>query len=274
MWPSSSAVVSPVRVRTLHCSPAMITWTVVWSWNTCRSWKNYSWCTGMLQWHTGAQLAGKKLTVLHFNSLCVVFWNPFLLHTHIHTHAHTCTHTHTHTHTHTRSHRVQNCGMNFEWGLFEFTRMDCQLLAQAVKATPTLRRLRLCRSKVDNERGRLLVTHLLDHPSLSLLGKSPNCGDHSRCLSMLQCLLQVSQPPFVGNLQAAVWNTGRPMKSGWSISVKTLLLDTMNYGHLQVSKSQLMWICIIGLWKWEHSQNRGTHFRGPRVSVVEAGAPL
>ena len=70
------------------------------------------------------------------------------------------------------SHSVQNCGMNFEWGLFEFTRMDCQLLAQAVKATPTLRRLRLRRSKVGNERGRLLVTHLLDHPSLSLLGQS------------------------------------------------------------------------------------------------------
>ena len=80
---------------------------------------------------------------------------------------HCSTRTHAHAHTHnTRMHthtRVQNCGMNFEWGLFEFTKMDCQLLAQAVKATPTLRMLRVHRSKVDNERGRLLISHLLDH---------------------------------------------------------------------------------------------------------------
>ena len=67
--------------------------------------------------------------------------------------------------------RVQNCGMNFEWSLFEFTRADCQLLSQAVQATPTLRVLRLQQSKVNDERGRLLVSKLLDHPSLATLGK-------------------------------------------------------------------------------------------------------
>ena len=66
---------------------------------------------------------------------------------------------------------VQNCGMNFAWSLFEFTMADCQLLAKALKATPTLKVLRLTQSKATDERGRLLVAHLLDHPSLHTLGK-------------------------------------------------------------------------------------------------------
>ena len=66
--------------------------------------------------------------------------------------------------------------MNFEWSLFEFTLADCQLLSQAVQATPTLRVLRLQRSKVDDERGRLLVSRLLDHSSLTTLGKSVGRG--------------------------------------------------------------------------------------------------
>ena len=66
---------------------------------------------------------------------------------------------------------VQNCGMNFAWSLFEFTMVDCQLLAKALKATPTLKVLRLTQSKATDERGRLLVAHLRDHPSLHTLGK-------------------------------------------------------------------------------------------------------
>lgn len=66
--------------------------------------------------------------------------------------------------------------MNFEWSLFEFTLADCQLLSRAVQATPTLRVLRLPRSKVDNERGRLLISRLLDHPSLTTLGMSVGKG--------------------------------------------------------------------------------------------------
>ena len=61
--------------------------------------------------------------------------------------------------------------MNFAWSLFEFTMVDCQLLAKALKATPTLKVLRLTQSKATDERGRLLVAHLLDHPSLHTLGK-------------------------------------------------------------------------------------------------------
>lgn len=69
---------------------------------------------------------------------------------------------------------VQSCGMNFEWSLFEFTKADCHALSKAVKATPTLRVLRLHRSKVADDRGRQLVSHLLDHPSLSTLDLSYN----------------------------------------------------------------------------------------------------
>ena len=67
-------------------------------------------------------------------------------------------------------HRVLNCGMNFRWNLFEFTSTDCQLLGKALKATPTLQVFGLRESKVNNERARLLISHLLDHPSLCTLG--------------------------------------------------------------------------------------------------------
>jgi Ran GTPase-activating protein (RanGAP) involved in mRNA processing and transport len=60
--------------------------------------------------------------------------------------------------------------MNFKWNLFDFTLTDCQLLGKALKATPTLLVFRLRESKVGNERGRMLISHLLDHPSLRTLG--------------------------------------------------------------------------------------------------------
>lgn len=61
--------------------------------------------------------------------------------------------------------------MNFKWNLFDFTPVDCQLLGKALKVTPTLQVFRLRESKVNNERGRVLISHLLDHPSLQTLGK-------------------------------------------------------------------------------------------------------
>lgn len=60
--------------------------------------------------------------------------------------------------------------MNFQWDLFEFTANDCQLLGKALKATPTLQVFRLRETKVNNERGRMLLAHLIDHPSLHTLG--------------------------------------------------------------------------------------------------------
>ncbi|XP_041951538.1 dynein regulatory complex subunit 5 isoform X1 [Alosa sapidissima] len=69
---------------------------------------------------------------------------------------------------------VKGCGMNFEWNLFEFTFRDCESLAKALKQCKTLRVLRILQSKVDNEKCRLLVSYLLDHPSLQDLDLSHN----------------------------------------------------------------------------------------------------
>ena len=68
--------------------------------------------------------------------------------------------------------RVKNCGMNFEWSLFEFTKMDCANLSKALKACRTLRLFQLRRSHLDDPKGRLLISHLLDHSSLTTLGIS------------------------------------------------------------------------------------------------------
>lgn len=69
---------------------------------------------------------------------------------------------------------VRNCGMNFEWSLFEFTQKDCILLAKAVKACTHLEVLRLQRCQIEDERARLIISHLLEHPSLRILDLSHN----------------------------------------------------------------------------------------------------
>ncbi|XP_047006827.2 dynein regulatory complex subunit 5 isoform X2 [Ictalurus punctatus] len=69
---------------------------------------------------------------------------------------------------------VKNCGMNFEWHLFQFTLRDCQSLAEAVKSCKSLKVLRIHRSNMEDEKCRMLVNHLLDHPSLLELDLSHN----------------------------------------------------------------------------------------------------
>ena len=60
--------------------------------------------------------------------------------------------------------------MNFHWGLFEFTKEDCQKLATAIKSNHQLKVLSLYRSKLSDDKARLLISYLLDHTSLSTLG--------------------------------------------------------------------------------------------------------
>ncbi|KAH0622608.1 hypothetical protein JD844_025041 [Phrynosoma platyrhinos] len=72
------------------------------------------------------------------------------------------------------SYGVKDCGMNFEWNLFEFTYRDCCSLANALTKCPTLKVFKLSRSKVDDDKARLLIKHLLDHPSLIELDLSHN----------------------------------------------------------------------------------------------------
>jgi hypothetical protein len=69
---------------------------------------------------------------------------------------------------------VKNCGMNFDWNLFNFTNDDCIRLGRAVKSSPRLKTLRVICSKVDDKKARTLISHLLDHPSLTSLDLSYN----------------------------------------------------------------------------------------------------
>ncbi|KAM3930702.1 dynein regulatory complex subunit 5 [Leptodactylus fuscus] len=69
---------------------------------------------------------------------------------------------------------VKGCGMNFEWNLFRFTDRDCTLLANALKTFKKLKVFRLHRSKVDDDKVRVLIRSLLDHPCLVHLDLSHN----------------------------------------------------------------------------------------------------
>ncbi|CAH1790851.1 unnamed protein product [Owenia fusiformis] len=69
---------------------------------------------------------------------------------------------------------VKDCGMNFEWNLFQFTQRDCLLLAKTVATCKNLRTFQLHRSKLDDDKVRVLISHLLDHPSLTELDLSHN----------------------------------------------------------------------------------------------------
>ncbi|XP_039087071.1 dynein regulatory complex subunit 5 isoform X2 [Hyaena hyaena] len=69
---------------------------------------------------------------------------------------------------------VKDCGMNFEWNLFLFTYGDCHSLAATIKACHTLKVFRLTRSKVDDDKSRILIHSLLDHPALEELDLSHN----------------------------------------------------------------------------------------------------
>lgn len=69
---------------------------------------------------------------------------------------------------------VRDCGMNFEWNMFHFTKKDCQRLSEAVKECHSLKVLHLHRSKLNDEKVRVLVTHLMEHPNLEELNLSHN----------------------------------------------------------------------------------------------------
>lgn len=69
--------------------------------------------------------------------------------------------------------------MNFAWDMFEFTQADCQSLAAAVKASPQLQLLHLHRSKLTDDGARLIISKLLDHPSLQVLGEQAEPESHT-----------------------------------------------------------------------------------------------
>ncbi|CAL1586753.1 unnamed protein product [Knipowitschia caucasica] len=70
--------------------------------------------------------------------------------------------------------RIKQCGMNYQKEMFQMTQKDCETLAQAVKSCNSLKVLHLYQSSVGDAQCRLLVKHLLDHPSLTKLDFSFN----------------------------------------------------------------------------------------------------
>jgi hypothetical protein len=79
------------------------------------------------------------------------------------------------------SYGVTDCGMNFEWQLFDFTKRDCQVLSKCISQCTTLRSLHLNRSKIDDDKIRLLISQILDHPSLTELNLSHNLISDRGC---------------------------------------------------------------------------------------------
>ncbi|CAL1536298.1 unnamed protein product [Lymnaea stagnalis] len=69
---------------------------------------------------------------------------------------------------------VRDCGMNFEWSLFQFTARDCLQLSECIAALPNLKVFRLHRSKMDDDKVRVFISHILDHPGLIELDLSHN----------------------------------------------------------------------------------------------------
>lgn len=69
---------------------------------------------------------------------------------------------------------VRDCGMNFEWNLFTFTARDCLLLSKAVAACKHLKIFQLHSSNVDDDKCRVFISHILDHPNLVELDLSHN----------------------------------------------------------------------------------------------------
>ena len=106
--------------------------------------------------------------------------------------------------------RVGNCGMNFQWSFFEFTCSDCQNVGIAIKATPSLEVFRLRESKVSNEQTRILVSHLLDHPGLRLLGKVWH-------QAWVACIITVFiVHPFLRKFMVN-WSTCCTFRSAWTL---------------------------------------------------------
>lgn len=115
---------------------------------------------------------------------------------------------------------VRDCGMNFEWNLFQFTARDCLQLAQCVAACKTLKVFRLHRSKVDDDKVRVLISHILDHPGLVELDLSNNLiGDrgaravgkflnnHSKLVRLSLCDNQIRAPGAQAIAHALTKNT-------------------------------------------------------------------
>lgn len=73
------------------------------------------------------------------------------------------------------TYQVKNCGMNFEWRLFDFTENDCTRLAKGILvAKKTLTRIGLTKSYLKDDLTRTFCAHMLKHENLTELDLSRN----------------------------------------------------------------------------------------------------
>nr|XP_061806743.1 dynein regulatory complex subunit 5-like [Nerophis lumbriciformis] len=72
------------------------------------------------------------------------------------------------------SYWVRQCGMNFEWKMFEMAQRDSETLSMALQACKTLKVVRLYESHIDDAKCKLLSKHLVAHPCLRELNLSHN----------------------------------------------------------------------------------------------------
>ncbi|KAM4522018.1 dynein regulatory complex subunit 5 [Odontesthes bonariensis] len=165
--------------------------------------------------------------------------------------------------------KVKQCGMNFEWTMFEMTERDCESLAKALKSCKTLKLLRLHQSHVDDKKCRLLVKHLLDHPSLRQLDFSHNqIGDSgARAIGKLltrsnlevlnMCDNRISAPGAKAIAHALSKNSpllslnlrlNRVMDEGAQAIGKALLSNT-TLSHLHLGGNYVTWLTAFALSK-------------------------
>ena len=76
---------------------------------------------------------------------------------------------------------VRDCGMNFEWQLFDFTKKDCQSLSKCISQCLTIKSLHLNWSNIDDDKIRLFISQILNHPSLTELDLSHNLISDRGC---------------------------------------------------------------------------------------------
>ncbi|KAM3602983.1 uncharacterized protein V6R79_014374 [Siganus canaliculatus] len=128
--------------------------------------------------------------------------------------------------------RVKQCGMNFEWQMFEMTDRDCESFANALKSCKTLKLLRLHQSHIEDKKCRTLVKCLLDHPSLRELDFSHNViGD--RGARAIGKLLNRSKLEILNMSDNSITGPGAKAIAHALLKNSTLLSLNLRLNHLR-----------------------------------------
>ncbi|XP_021175410.2 dynein regulatory complex subunit 5 [Fundulus heteroclitus] len=164
---------------------------------------------------------------------------------------------------------IKQCGMNFEWSMFEITDRDCRSLAMAVKSCKTLKLLRLRQSQVEDEKCQVLVRYLLDHPSLRHLDLSHNViGDggakavgellaRSKLETLDLCNNKISDPGAKAIARALSNNVTlsslnlrlNQVGDGGGQAIAEALENNTTLSHLHLGGNDVSWMTAVALSK-------------------------